>query len=64
MESRLELMHSAQPAAAHSFRAGAARRLNAWSKMLHYATVFTIISLTMVVIGFGSIIASFWNDDN
>jgi hypothetical protein len=38
--------------------------LDEWSKMLHYATVFTIISLTMVIMGFGSILGSLWNDDD
>jgi hypothetical protein len=42
----------------------AGRRLNEWSKMLHYATVFTIISVTMVIMGFGSLLASLWNDDD
>jgi hypothetical protein len=32
--------------------------------MLHYATVFTIISMTMVIMGFGSILASMWNDED
>jgi hypothetical protein len=64
MESRLELVNSAESAGAQSFRAGAARWLNGWSRMLHYATVFTIISLTMIIMGIGSILASFWNHDD
>jgi hypothetical protein len=52
------------PAGTHCLRADAARWLNGWSKMLHYATVFTFISVTMVIMGFGSILASFWNDDD
>lgn len=64
MDPRLEMTNGTGPAGAHSFWAGAARRLNGWSKMLHYAAVFTIISLTMVVMGFGTILASFWNDDD
>lgn len=58
----LEMIQGAEPAAAQSFRAGAARRLNRWAKMLHYATVFAIISLTMVIMGFGSMLASLWSD--
>jgi hypothetical protein len=64
MDSRLGLINSAAPAGAHSLRGGAARWLAGWSKMLHYATVFTIISMTMVIMGFGSILASFWNEEN
>ncbi len=64
MDPHLELLNSAESAGAHSFRAGAARWLGGWSKMLHYATVFTIISVTMIIMGFGSIVASFWNDDD
>jgi len=64
MDPRLELIDSAEPVGAHSFRASAARWLAGWSKMLHYATVFTIISLTMVIMGFGSILASFWSNDD
>ena len=64
MESRLELVNSAESAGAQSFRAGAARWLNGWSRMLHYATVFTIISLTMIIMGIGSILASLWKDDH
>jgi hypothetical protein len=62
MDSRSELIESAEPAGMQSVRAGAARWLNGWSKMLHYATVFTVISVTMVVMGFGSILASLWSD--
>jgi hypothetical protein len=47
-----------------SLRAGAARWLNGWSKMVHYATVFAIISLTMVIMGFGSLLASLWSDED
>jgi hypothetical protein len=64
MDSRSELIDGAVPAGTQSLRAGAARWLNGWSKMLHYATVFTIISLTMVIMGFGSILGSLWNDDD
>jgi len=64
MDSRLELVDSADSAGAQAVRAGATRWLNGWSKMLHYATVFTIISLTMIIMGFSSILASFWNDDD
>jgi hypothetical protein len=63
MNSRSDLIGSAPASGAQSFRAGAARWLNGCSKMLHYATVFAIISLTMVIMGFGSILASFWNDE-
>jgi hypothetical protein len=42
----------------------AARWLDGWSKMLHYATVFTIISLTMIIMGFGSLLGSLWSDDD
>ncbi len=63
MDSRSDLLDSALIRGTQSFRAGTARWLNGWSKMLHYATVFTIISLTMVIMGFGSILASFWNDE-
>jgi hypothetical protein len=41
-----------------------ARWLNGWSKMLHYATVFTVISLTMVIMGLGSILGSLWRDSD
>jgi hypothetical protein len=64
MDTRSELMDSAEPAGVQSLRTGAARWLNGCSKMLHYATVFTIISLAMVIMGFGSILASLWNDDD
>ncbi len=57
-------MNSAAPAGAQSFGAAAARWLNRWSKMLQYATVFAIISLTMVIMGFGSILASLWSDED
>jgi hypothetical protein len=64
MVSRSELMDSAEPAGMQSLRAGAARWLNGWSKMLHYATVFTVISLTMVIMGFGSVLTSLWSDED
>jgi hypothetical protein len=55
MDSRSELIDS---------DSAAARWLNRWSKMVHYATVFTISSLTMLIMGFGSILASLWSDDD
>jgi hypothetical protein len=55
MDSRSELIDG---------NSAPARWLNRWSKMVHYATVFTIISLTMVIMGFSSILASLWSDDN
>ena len=64
MDSPSDLLVGAPARGTQSFRAGAARWLNGWSKMLHYATVFTIISLTMVIMGFGSVLASFWNDED
>jgi hypothetical protein len=64
MESRSELINSAESAGVRSLRAGAARWLNGWSKMLHYATVFTVISLTMVIMGFGSVLTSLWSDED
>jgi|HubBroStandDraft_1064217.scaffolds.fasta_scaffold339824_1 hypothetical protein len=64
MDLRSELIDGAAPADARTMRAGAARWLNGWSKMLHYATVFTFISVTMIIVGFGSILASLWNDDD
>ena len=64
MDSSSDLLGSAPARGGLPFRASAARWLNAWSKMLHYATVFTIISLTMVIMGFGSMLASFWNDED
>lgn len=45
-------------------KAARAGWLNGWWRMLHYATVFTIISMTMVIMGFGSILASMWSDDD
>ena len=62
MDSGSNLLVSAPARGAQSFRGGAARRLNGLSKMLHYAAVFTIISLTMVVMGFSSILASLWGE--
>src|SRR5665213_238527 len=53
MDSRSELIDSAP-----------AHWLNGCSKMVHYAAVFTIIALTMVIMEFGSILASLWSDDN
>jgi hypothetical protein len=64
MDPHLGLTNSAAPAAVQSLRAAAARWLNRCSKMLHYAIVFTIISVTMVIMGFGSILGSFWSDDD
>ena len=64
MDSGSQLIPSAGRAGTQSLRAAAARSLNGWSRMLHYATVFTIISLTMIIMGFGSILASLWKDDH
>ena len=64
MDSGSQLMAGAERAGTQSFRAVAARSLNRWLRMLHYATVFTIISLTMLIMGFGSILASLWNHDD
>ena len=64
MDSPSDLLVSAPARGTPSFRAGAARWLNGWSKMLHYAAVFTIISVTMVIMGFGSILASFWHHED
>jgi hypothetical protein len=38
------------------------RWLNECSKMLNYATVFMIVSLTMIIMGCGSILTSLWAD--
>ena len=45
-------------------KVASASRLNGWLKMVHYAAVFTIISLTMIIMGFGSILASLWQDND
>jgi hypothetical protein len=64
MDSSSQLISGAQRAGTQSFRAVAVRSLNGWLRLLHYATVFTIISLTMIIMGFGSIVGSLWNNDD
>ena len=64
MSSRSALINGVAPAGARSVRAGAARWMNGWSRMLHYATVFTIVSVTMVIMGFGSVLSSMWSDED
>jgi hypothetical protein len=64
MDSHPELIGSAPTAGVPTFRASAGHWLHVAGKMLRYATVFTIISMTMIIVGFGSILASLFSHED
>ncbi|HEX3835459.1 MAG TPA: hypothetical protein VHW25_00725 [Steroidobacteraceae bacterium] len=64
MDSQPELIASAPAGGAPAFRAAAARWLHVAAKILRYATVFSIISVTMLIVGFGSILGSLFSHDD